>query len=228
MNLKMTGKQRALRVPLTHHQRKDELVRSRLTWTLIATVLAAAYFFIDLIPNEGGTGDERYSRGPVAAVHATWEKECDACHIDFVPIRSDAWASTDGWLASLLPETAGDDPARASDKKCMSCHKGPAHHSNEKASDIQSCAHCHLEHKGREFALARTEDAKCIECHSDLIDHIGGDSIYPDDPIEHVVLSFASSHPKFRSIKTDPGKIKFPHERHLTAGISLASETAVS
>ena len=216
----MTGKQRALRVPLTHHKRKDQLVRSRLTWTVVATIFAGGYFFMDMVPIKG-LGEERYSHGPVATVHATWENECEACHIDFVPIRSDAWAVKEGWLASLLPAEAGDQPARASDKKCQSCHEGPVHHANEKSESSGSCASCHFEHLGRGFDIARTADKKCISCHSDLENHMDDKSIYPDSPIHNVITQFTVDHPEFRSIKSDPGRIKFPHSRHLTAGIKL-------
>ena len=219
----MTGKQRALRVPLTHHKRKDRLVRSRLTWTFVAAIFAGGYFFIDFIPIKG-LGEERYSHGPVATVHATWENECEACHIDFVPIRSGAWAVQEGWLASLLPEEAGDQPARASDKKCQSCHAGPVHHSNERAESTGSCASCHFEHLGRGFDIARTADKKCTACHSDLDKHMDGDSIYPDRPIHSVITEFTVNHPEFRSIESDPGRIKFPHKRHLMAGIKLGPD----
>ena len=35
-----------------------------------------------------------YSPGDVAAVHAKWENDCNACHVPLSPIKDNTWLST--------------------------------------------------------------------------------------------------------------------------------------
>src|SRR5438128_807872 len=79
-----TGKQRAARIPLDYYKRPDDLVRRKLRLTLIMFLLSTACLAGGLLFSNHG--QQLYSRGPVAAVHATWEENCDACHSPFHPL----------------------------------------------------------------------------------------------------------------------------------------------
>ena len=50
----------------------------------ILTVVWLAYGFVR-------HDESRYSPGPLASVHASWDHDCAACHVEFSPIRDDAW-----------------------------------------------------------------------------------------------------------------------------------------
>src|SRR5207248_7753725 len=99
-------------------------------------------------------------------------------------------------------------------QKCIHCHAGRVHHRNQ--LDDRSCACCHRDHQGRDHSLVRIPDSDCTSCHADLGNHIqrGPVSLAVN---EHVTRFAEVPHPAFRSIKTDPGKLKFNHKLHLTA-----------
>jgi len=146
--------------------------------------------------------DFHASRGPVAGLHQMWETQCNACHTPFVPIRSHSWQ------ALFL----GD--VQASSQKCQTCHEGTTHHAGQHPE--LSCASCHREHRGRDASLVRLTDRDCTQCHNDLAGH------HAKKPAFELTVSrfSAQGHPEFRSIKNDPGKLKFNHELHLRAGMA--------
>src|SRR5688572_22095619 len=113
-----TGKEKASRIPLDYHRHADSLIRTRLQLAAAATVLALAYVAWGFIAPSGAA---QHSHGAVAAVHATWETQCSACHQDFAPIRDDAALAA--WHRSGEPVPWG----HAADSKCSACHAGPAH-----------------------------------------------------------------------------------------------------
>jgi hypothetical protein len=56
-----------------------------------------------------------------------------------------------------------------------------------------------------------------------LQQHLAEGSRY-SQPIANVVTSFSEQHPEFRSLSTDPGRIKFPHRQHLSPGQRKAAD----
>ncbi len=201
MDTQPTGKEKASRIPLDYHRRADPLVRMRLALTALAALCALGYIAWGFITP---TGAMQHTHGPVAAVHATWESQCSACHVDFAPIRDDAWAAS--WH--------GASDARwihAGDAKCQACHAGPAHSAREKSEDVASCSSCHREHQGRWASLARMDDQHCTRCHARL----------------SYITSWQQDHPDFRSLKHDPGTIQFTHARHMSLGLRTAPDDRV-
>lgn len=191
-----TGKQRAARIPLDYYKHADGLERWKLRLgglALVATLAwAGTYFALS------EQRDFHASRGHVAAVHQSWNAECSACHVDFTPISSYSWA----------PPFLGDP--KKSSERCQACHAGTIHHSTQTAE--LSCGSCHREHRGPEVSLVRLPDSDCTQCHKDLGNHVqAGKTIF-----KHDVTGFAEkTHPPFRSIAKDPGRLKFNHQRHL-------------
>ena len=76
-------------------------------------------------------GNLRYSRGPVASVHATWEQKCEACHTPFRPI-----SGKQNWFSGVFKSY------ETTDLQCQQCHAGPDHHKTAKAESTASCAGC--------------------------------------------------------------------------------------
>src|SRR5690348_2383413 len=91
MPARETGKQRATRIPLDYYKRPDRLLRWRRRLALAAFIVALAWLATGFAPGgrwgvrSNGLGRLRYSHGPVAKVHATWEAQCEVCHVPFQP-----------------------------------------------------------------------------------------------------------------------------------------------
>jgi predicted CXXCH cytochrome family protein len=203
------GRSRPARIALDYFKQSDSLRRWKWILTVAATVVALAWILSGILFSDGGR--LRYSRGPVASVHAMWDAQCESCHSSFQPIQGDAWA------ASIFG-TAGD-------AKCQRCHTGPEHHEGVTAPP---CASCHQEHQGREASLVRLADAVCVQCHGDLTAHKSG-SKYASS-----ITRFNLDHPEIRiedpetgsrnpldDGATDPGKLKFNHRLHRAPGLTL-------
>ena len=136
----------------------------------------------------------------MAAVHASWDSDCAACHTPFTPVGGEAWA-----------KHFVSDP-HAMNLKCEACHAGPPHHAG--AAPELACASCHHDHRGRDASLVRTADGDCTQCHGDMKDHMNPGSPKPRD----TVTAFAS-HPAFQPV-SDPMHLKFSHARHLALGMN--------
>ncbi|MBC7820899.1 MAG: hypothetical protein IAG10_28785, partial [Planctomycetaceae bacterium] len=206
----VTGKQRAVKISFGYHHRRDKLSRWKSKLSLFVVALTPVVWLCwSLMAKEQGNAP--YSHGPLAAVHATWENKCEACHLDFAPIRDDTWA------ASLLDKWAPQPRAwdHLADQKCETCHPGPEHHFRQKPEEVPSCASCHRDHNGRLASLLRTDDRSCTSCHNGLASHL---AVANPDPFKDVTR-FDLVHPEFRSLKSDPGTITFTHGRHLTKGL---------
>jgi hypothetical protein len=148
----------------------------------------------------------------VAAVHAAWDRDCAACHVNFQRMSRDNWNP-------LMPFLGSAATSSASDARCASCHAGPVHHANQLADSTPSCGGCHRDHQGRDFSLVRLPDSDCVRCHDNLKAHQSD----PDKlKYENAVTGFAGGHPEFKLLRegpaTDPGKLKFNHKLHMTAG----------
>jgi predicted CXXCH cytochrome family protein len=198
----MTGKQRAVRIPLDYFKKSDGLTRWKVALAalfFVAPVLWAASFWVR------PKGPLDYSRGPLATVHATWEEKCDACHAPFKPINGSAhWAH--GYL----------DASSSAEQKCEACHSGAVHHDKQRPESTPGCGGCHRDHRGRDASLVRLADNDCTRCHQDLNAHMKeGKSEYAN------VSGFTTDHPEFRSIKADDGRLKFNHKLHLTPGLGV-------
>jgi hypothetical protein len=203
-----TGKQRASRIPLDYYKRGNRVERWKLWLTGLALVITLGWWASGWVSSD--QGQMRYARGPVAAVHATWEAECTVCHTPFKPIDSKSWATT--FLGK--PQGAAE--------RCESCHAGPPHQASQKAESTPSCAGCHHDHRGREASLVRVADSDCTRCHQNLRQHMTGEMVS-----ENTITRFAKgTHPEFsflRDQKGDPGKLKFNHKLHMTPGLVLTA-----
>src|SRR5262245_43997681 len=115
-----TGKQRATRIPLDYYKQADPITRWKLGLSLVALVGALGWWAVGLA-GSGAAGRLSYTHGPVARVHAAWDADCAACHVDFAPISGSA-----SWTRSV-----GLD-AKAGDAKCKTCHTGPPHAASQK------------------------------------------------------------------------------------------------
>jgi hypothetical protein len=211
-----TGKQRAARIPLDYYKKPDHVARMKWLLTVAATV-AAGVWIVTLFaaPKSSGLGLERVSHGPVCAQHAAFGHACSECHVDFALFSG---KDPDGIGRSTF----------VGDQKCLQCHLGEhknnkwegtlAVHSPFQKSDMTpTCGTCHTDHKGVDFNLKVVADGSCTVCHKNLKNSMTGKgSNYHND-----VSAFPKDHPDFRSVKQDPGKIKFNHKYHMTEGIVL-------
>lgn len=205
MTARETGKQRASRIPLDYFKHPDGIVRTKLTLTLLALAAAGLWCASGLFGDDRGR--LRYSHGPLAAVHATWEADCEACHVPFAPI------SGGHWLASF-------EKPQLADSRCETCHSGTTHHQNQKPSEVVGCGTCHRDHQGRDASLVRMADSNCTNCHQQLPAHtLDGTAAF-----HATVTRFAAGeHPEFK-VRPEPqrGKLKFNHALHLTAGLNAS------
>jgi hypothetical protein len=210
LNNKETGRRRASRIPLDYHHGWD--IVSRLKWfgAGAAVLATAVYFAWGWSSSRAAT---RYSHGELAVAHAAWETQCEVCHVPFQPIRSDSAAGI--WTA-----------LNASDQRCQGCHAGPAHHHRQIAAEVGSCASCHHDHQGRLADLSRVSDQSCLRCHEQIAKHVAQEHVVQAPGAEPTKLAnvtvFPGDHPDFRSLKSDPGKLKFTHQRHVARGLISA------
>jgi hypothetical protein len=208
------GKRRTAPIPIDYLRQPSwfDLWKSRLAiGAALVTIAAIAVVLIS------PARQRVHSRGPLAHVHSALNDDCQSCHVDFVPISGSAFSLTsDNW-------------AHASDTNCKACHTGHVHHANQSLDpdterESANCAACHVEHRGSEANLLMVADRHCTVCHSDLAAHRSGPSKY-DEPIAEVIDSFATdTHPTFRSIRKDPGRLAFNHALHMTAGLTDAGK----
>lgn len=208
-----TGKQRAIRIPLQYYTRPDRLQSWKIRLTVVALVLSVVWWASGFfIPD----ARFRYSRGPLASVHAMWETDCEACHDPDLRV-----AIGDSWLSDITGMSWDD-------AQCRACHAGPKHHENESEEDTPSCAGCHRDHRGRDASLVAVPDAVCVGCHENLPEHMSEDSIFADK-----VTNFEDDHPAFKvtlpgngrvavADAVDPGNLKFPHELHMALGMGMS------
>ncbi len=167
--------------------------RWRLTWgalLLCAAALTAAAF--------SGKDRRLYQAGPVAPAHALFD--CAACH-------GSHWQTARRFLP--WDRSASSVP----DANCTQCHDGPPHSDRQIAGEVQHCAGCHREHRGR-VSLARLPDSECTACHADIKKHstAGPQCRLADVP------GFPAGHPEYAArhapaVASVP--LSFPHDKHL-------------
>jgi hypothetical protein len=211
-----SAKQRSLRVPLDHYQQPSALVRVKWKLSAVVAVLAAAYVVWLLVG--GRVAQRQTSPGRLAAAHATWNDDCLVCHKSFQPLRSDALS-----LAGLFH--GGESRRQSLDEGCVKCHNTPVHHAAAKADEVPSCAACHRDHQSVAADIVRASDTNCLACHRDIEIHRNGKSGM--SPHIENISGFGPEpaggkgpHPDFRSLKGDPGNIKFNHWLHLQPGVA--------
>jgi hypothetical protein len=155
-----------------------------------------------------------YAPGPVAAVHAKWEKDCEACHVPLSPIKDNTWLTT----AATRREV---------EAKCEACHRAAAHHPLQVSAEVGSCASCHADHRGRANDLARVADQTCTACHGNIAAHrIAAAGIASTTVTTPITRFDDEHHPAFASLASDPGRLKFSHGRHMRAGLTFGSAAA--
>lgn len=160
-------------------------------------------------------GEERYTPGPLAGVHATWDSRCASCHTTAEPLSGQNWA---GKLWHLT---------HVADAQCQSCHAGPAHHANEKPAEVAGCTTCHREHRGRLADLRRVANEQCTRCHGDLPHHVKDGAT---TKFLNVTSFIGERHPEFRVLREqdkDPGRVAFNHQLHLAVGLRDHANTNV-
>ena len=135
--------------------------------------------------------------------------------LDQLPIPTDrAWSSGPLAMAHRIPEI-GDNCnvchvkpfEKVQDKQCLSCHQNLGEHvaNNHPAVaelDQFLCENCHKEHN-EPLQLTRTDDALCIDCHSNIENFSKNDS--NDEITVRAVNGFNSeNHPPFRLSMVEP------------------------
>ena len=192
-------------VPLDYFRQSNGLLRWKNRLAGLALVLTLIWLAFGWV--RGDRGRSRYSPGSLAVVHATWNDQCAACHVDFVPINRSAG------VGRLLGDFHGGDSL------CINCHAGPPHSPFQIAAEVRDCADCHREHRGRDASLVRLPDRDCVSCHADLNAHVQS----PHTALIGNVSRFAANdHPEFRLLRdraADPGRLNFNHQVHLTPGM---------
>jgi len=126
------------------------VLRSRLTWLLVAAAVAAG---VPLVLGLGGSRKE-ISNGPVSEAHNLFSERCEVCH--------------------------DQKFRQVQDRACQSCHDGAPHPARMadagKANAAVACSQCHMEHQGK-AALSEVSSNNCISCHADLKTHAAGVTI---------------------------------------------------
>ncbi len=221
-----SAKQRSRRIPLDYYRQPTRL--DTIKWRLTLAMAAGAGIYVAWVVVGWLLGSDRaarqFSPAPVASVHATWNGQCAACHVPGASLRSDA-----GGMAFLSGSwlSAAGSAQQASDDQCRTCHAGPAHHENQFAAEVVSCAACHRDHQGKSADLTRVVDRLCTACHRDLARHRdeAKPSVASGKPFQNVTEW--RSHPAFRSLGgDDPGRLKFNHALHLLPGQAPAGAKA--
>lgn len=204
-DLRENGKLRSQRINIDYHKQSNWLTRSRSILALLAMALTLAYGFYVFALG----GPSHLSTGPVAAAHASFESDCQKCHLDFTPISGDALRFASSAALDRLEET------------CQSCHRVDHHfRGNMKpkfAAIDQHCSACHTDHQGRDHDMVNVASHQCTQCHNDL-----NAACTPSSPptVRASVTAFnLEDHGTFASLtKGDPGRVKFDHAQHMLPG----------
>jgi hypothetical protein len=199
-----TGKQRASRIPLDYFKQSDRIQRVKLWLTVLAVLGALGWWVGSRVRSD--QGDLLYSRGPVAAVHSTWNAECAACHVSFHPMGSNIGMSK--WLG------------HAGNERCETCHAGPPHSQRQIAGEVGACADCHRDHRGADASLVRLPDSDCTRCHANLKDHVAPGPAARYLPVTRFDLQ---GHPQFAALRESnkqQSRLKFNHHVHMSAGMA--------
>ena len=205
---RQTSRGQVSRIDRSYFHRRSWFQQAR-WWLIVACLGLGAAWAV------WGAFDTRlhHSPGDVAAVHAKWENDCNACHVPFSPIKDNTWLSTAA-------------TRQAMDGKCEACHRGPAHHPLQMTAEVGSCASCHADHRGRGADITRVADQTCTACHADIAAHRLVNAAVPPSSVTTPITRFDNEHhPAFASLAADPGRLKFSHGRHMRAGLTFGPTT---
>src|SRR5688572_2872410 len=219
-----SAKQRSLRIPLDF-VRPSSFQRIKTIAALVGAVTAAAYAIWILAGPDSAR--MQLSPGSLAAAHAPWDQRCETCHENFVPLRADAHAQLMKRLSSVIPfhksaaatgkaETGGlSTTATNPDAKCQACHAPPDHFVGKSTVLAERCTSCHIDHEGRNAKITQTDDQHCTRCHATL-----------ETPVQAFGMRDDGSpgHPDFKSLRRDPGNIRFNHQLHMTKGLPASDQ----
>jgi len=177
-----TTKKLAQRIDLNYFKRPTPLKRAKLWLAILLPAIALVW-----IAAHFAIRDSRvYSSGRLANPHAVFETQCAACHVR----QADAYS------------------AKAENSACLACHDGPIHHNSYQ----NSCANCHVEHRGK-VNLSAASNQACAACHREL-----QSKAPPGTPYTLHITDFETTHPDFVALKAgtrDPGTIKLNHMLHM-------------
>src|SRR4051794_19871465 len=89
-----TSKVRQGRIPLDYFKTLDAVTWSKLILLVLGVMLTVGWIVWGL--QRPDRGEAAHAPGPVAAVHAAWADNCNACHVPFTPIRGNTWTAALG------------------------------------------------------------------------------------------------------------------------------------
>ena len=201
-----TSRGHASRIDRSYYTRTAPLLRGR-RWLMFLAFVAALGWSAWALTDKS----HQLAPGAVVAAHATWENDCQACHVPLSPIREG------GWQEQVIAGSA-THPA-----KCEKCHALASHSLRQVPAEVGSCSSCHVDHRGREADISRVADTTCTACHGDISAHSIAAVGEPTPVLPSVTRFDADHHPPFQSLATDPGRVKFSHGRHLRAGLTLGA-----
>lgn len=201
-----TSRGHASRIDRSYYTRTAPLLRVQGRLTFLAFVAALGWSAWALTDKS-----RQLAPGAVVAAHATWENDCQACHVPLSPIREG------GWQEQVIAGSA-THPA-----KCEKCHTLASHSLRQVPAEVGSCSSCHVDHRGREADISRVADTTCTACHGDISTHSIAAAGEPTAVLPSVTRFDADHHPPFQSLAADPGRVKFSHGRHLRAGLTLSA-----
>lgn len=203
-NRRTTSRKQVSRIDRGYYTRKSPMRAWRSWLTAVGLIAAVGWCAWGAIDR-----NRHHSPGAVAAAHARWERDCEACHVPLSPIKDNTWLSTEATRAAM-------------DAKCEACHRAAAHHPLQLASEVGSCASCHADHRGREADISRVADRTCIACHADIAAHRLTSGPLPSSAVTTPITRFDDKHhPAFASLAKDPGRLKFSHGRHMMEGLVI-------
>lgn len=210
------------RLQLDYFRRLSPFRRTKRWLSIGAAILASAWVAQAEVRNDHAI----YSSGSLSVSHAPFAADCRKCHLEhwtrFKYVRDDnrkRLAFNNACLEchgktlgnSLTSQRSGEDRDA---QPGASWHVWPRSRQGAEMESDLACSHCHVEHQG-EGRLSTMTDEKCVTCHAELTAF----SMAPErgrEPIAPHVSAFSNEqHPRFRSIRTDPGNIKFTHAEHL-------------
>lgn len=201
-------REQASRIERDYYHRTSPLAGTR-RWLVLTALFAGvgwcAWAAVD--------ARRHVSPGPLTAVHATWDHDCNACHAPFTPIVDATFLS-------------GEQSRAAGDAKCLPCHRVAGHHAREIAAEVGSCGSCHSDHRGRSADITRVSDRTCTACHADLAAHrtVAADTPPLSPEAAWSIEGFDNRrHPPFASLREDPGTLIFTHGRHMLPGQYLGA-----
>ena len=222
-----SGKSKALRIRLDYYKHRGQLDWTRWACVGVALICSISYAAFVLAgvfwqpgdvdkfrPNWLAAAVLQVNTGPLSKVHAHLEKDCQQCHAEsaFRPIASDAFKFDVRASLDSLSE------------KCQSCHSVRSHVAiNANAACVlldQNCAECHRDHQGRNVNLTEVASRKCTSCHTNLNNVCSDSASLAINPKidKFSVESHATQSQTFRSLSSDPGRIKFSHAQHMNLG----------